>query len=137
MSLVDKLMALDKGTFVSEETAEIKSGTLSKIFGEDTTVKVTGLGSDLYMSIAARVVGKGGKADFSKAYDSAALLVVEGTVEPNLKDEKLQKHFGAATPKELAKLFFKGNELTDIAGKITELSGFGGSSQEEEDEVKN
>lgn len=137
MSLVDKLMAVDKGTFVSEETAEIKSRTLSKILGEDTTVKVTGLESDLYMSIATRVVGKDGSADFSKAYDNAALLVVEGMVEPNLKDEKLQKHFGAVTPKELAKLLFKGNELTDIAGKITELSGFGGSSREEEDEVKN
>lgn len=137
MSLVDKLMAVDSGAFADDATAEIKSRHLSAIIGEDAIVKVRGLSSDAYMDIAAKLYDKKGNIDFSKSYDSAALLVVEGVFEPDLKDSKLQKHFNAATPKELAKILFKGNELTDIASKVTELSGFGGNSAEEEDEVKN
>lgn len=137
VSLIDKLIAIDKGTFTHEETAEIRSKSLSRVLGEEVTVKVKGLDSALYMSIAALAVDKNGRTDYVKSYDSAALMVAEGMVEPNLKDEKLQKHFGAASPKDLAKILFKGSEITDIAGKIGELSGFDADAADEEEEVKN
>ena len=89
------------------------------------------------MDITTRVVDKKGNANFAKAYDVNALLVVEGVVEPDLKSKDLQKHFKAATPKELAKILFPGGELTDVANKITELSGFTQSESEIEEEVKN
>lgn len=136
MSLVDKLMSVDKGILVNRETAEIKAKTLSKILGEDVTVKVKALEPDVYIGISTNILDKNGNTDYSKTYDLAALLCAEAMVEPSLKDKELQKHFGAATPKELAKMLFKGTELTDISSKITEISGFGRDAEEEE-EVKN
>ena len=137
MSLIDKLMAIDKGKFAEEQTAEMQTKRLSEVLGEPTIIKVKALSGDQYTDITTRLVNKKGDADFSKAYDVNALLVVEGVVEPNLKDKELQKHFGAATPKELAKLLFPGGELTDVANKITELSGFSKPDEDVEDEVKN
>jgi len=136
MSLVDKLMAIDKGEFAKEQTAEMQAKHLSKVLKEQVTIRVRALPGDQYTDITARLVNKKGNADFSKSYDVNALLVVEGVVEPSLKDKELQKHFGAATPKELAKLLFPGGELTEIANMITELSGFS-QPEEDEDEVKN
>lgn len=137
MSLVDKLMAIDKGEFAKGQTAEITAKHMSRILGEAVNVKLQALSGDQYTDITTRLVDKKGNADFSKSYDVNALLVVEGVVEPSLKDKELQKHFGAATPKELAKILFPGGELTEVANKITELSGFSQSEEETEEEVKN
>lgn len=137
MSLVDKLMAIDTGKFAEEQTAEIPAKRLSAALGESVVIKVKALSGDQYMDITTRLVDKKGNPDFSKGYDVNALLVVEGIIEPSLKDKDLQKHFGAATPKELAKILFPGGELTDIANKITELSGFAQTDADTEEEVKN
>ena len=137
MSLLDALMRMDKGAFTHEETAEMKSRNLSKVLGEDAIVKVKGLDSEQYMELTALAIDKKGNTNYGKSYDSMALIIVEGMVEPNLKDAKLQEHFGAATPKELAKMFFKGTELPEIAGKIGELSGFGANAEDQEEEIKN
>jgi len=136
MNLVDKLMSKDKDIFKHEETAEIRSKNLSKLLGEDTFIKLKGIDSGLYTSFMALSVDKKGRTDLTKTRDSFALIVVEGMSYPNLKEERLQEHFGAATPKELAKMMFKGSELNDIAAKIGELSGFDSDSEEEEEEVK-
>ena len=112
MSLVDKLMAIDKGKFAEGQTGELQAKRLSEILGEPVVIKVKALSGDQYTDITTRLVDKRGNADFSKSYDVNALLVVEGVVEPSLKDKDLQAHFGAATPKELAKLLFPGGELT-------------------------
>lgn len=137
MSLVDKLMAIDKGKFAEGQTGELQAKRLSEILGEPVVIKVKALSGDQYTDITTRLVDKRGNADFSKSYDVNALLVVEGVVEPSLKDKDLQAHFGAATPKELAKLLFPGGELTDVANKITELSGFAQSDKDVEEDVKN
>jgi len=137
MSLVDKLMAIDKGKFAEGQTGELQAKRLSEILGEPVMIKVKALSGDQYTDITTRLVDKRGNADFSKSYDVNALLVVEGVVEPSLKDKDLQAHFGAATPKELAKLLFPGGELTDVANKITELSGFAQSDKDVEEDVKN
>ncbi|HCG59542.1 MAG TPA: hypothetical protein DEV97_06010 [Lachnospiraceae bacterium] len=137
MSLIDKLMAIDSGEFAKGQSEEITAKRLSEVLGEPTKVKVMALSGDQYMDITTRLVDKRGNADFSKSYDVNALLVVEGMVEPSLKDKELQKHFGAATPKELAKVLFPGGELTEVANVITRLSGFSTSDTEDEEEIKN
>lgn len=137
MSLVDKLMAIDSGAFAADLTAEFPAKRLSEVLGEPVTIKVKALSGDQYMDITTRLVDKKGNADFSRAYDVNALLVVEGLIEPSLKDKDLQKHFGAATPKELAKILFPGGELSDVAGEITRLSGFTQNDDETEEELKN
>lgn len=137
MSLLDKLMAIDKGEFAKEKTEDIPAAGLSEIMGEKVMIKIKAINGDRYSEITTRGVGKKGDFDYSKAYDINAHLVVEGVIEPNLKNEELQKHFGCATPKDLAKLLFKGGELTNIANRITDISGFSQDIQEEEDAVKN
>ena len=136
MSLVDKLMSIDKGEYVKEETAEIKSRRLSKIMGEDVYIKVKGISGDLYTELSSRIYNSDGTVDFSKSRDAAALMAAEAVVEPDLKNEDLQAHFDAVTSKDLAKILFKGNELTNIVQKIRELSGFE-DEDETVDEIKN
>lgn len=137
MSLVDKLMAVDKNKFVKEETAEIKARHMSKLLGEETYIKVKGVSGDRVTEILSNLFDANGQRNMAKSLDSAALLVVEGIVEPNLKNKDLQEHFGAVTPKDLAKILFKGTELTKISDKILELSGFSNNDDEAIEEVKN
>ena len=110
---------------------------MSEVMGEPVMIRVWALSGDQYTDITTRMMDKKGNADFAKAYDVNALLVVEGVIEPDLKNKELQKHFGATTPKELAKILFPGGELTEIANKITELSGFNSPEDEDEEEIKN
>ena len=58
----------------------------------------------------------------------------ENLVEPNLKNKELQKHFGVATPKDLAEKLFLGGEIVDLADTVRSLSGY---SEETDDDVKN
>ena len=134
MSLVDKLMAIDKGEFATGKTAKLYAKHLSDVLGETTEVTVKALTGEEYSSFAAMLYGDDGEVNYSKIYEINTLLVAEGMVEPDLKDSEMQKHFGVATPKELAKLLFPGGEISKIADKITEISGFG---KNEKEEIKN
>lgn len=137
MSLIDKLMAIDKGEFAKEKTAEMPAKHISAVMGETQMIKVQAISGDQFTDISTRLMNKKGDPDYSRSYDINALLVVEGLVEPSAKSKELQKHFGCATPKELVKILFPGSELTEVANKITELSGFSQSDKDVEDEVKN
>ena len=68
---------------------------------------------------------KSGRVDMSRVYDTHAMVVVAGCIEPNLKDKELKEHYKAETPNDLAKMLFPGGELVKISEKIGELSGFG------------
>lgn len=131
MSLTQKLLQIDRGQFQKEEILEVKAKKLSEIMGEEIMLKFRALSGKEYTSIASTAVRDKGGVDYSKAYDVNALMICEALLEPSLKDKELQKHFGVASPKDLAFLFFPGMELTVLADKVTKFSGF-----LEEDEVK-
>nr|DAO23614.1 MAG TPA: tail assembly chaperone protein [Caudoviricetes sp.] len=131
MSLTQKLLQIDRGQFQKEEFLEVKAKKLSEITGEEVVLKFRALSGKEYTSIASTAVRDKGGVDYSKAYDVNALMICEALLEPSLKDKELQKHFGVASPKDLAFLFFPGMELTVLADKVTRFSGF-----LEEDEVK-
>ena len=131
MSLTQKLLQIDRGQFQKEEILEVKAKKLSEIMGEEIMLKFRALSGKEYTSIASTAVRDKGGVDYSKAYDVNALMICEALMEPSLKDKELQKHFGVASPKDLAFLFFPGMELTVLADKVTKFSGF-----LEEDEVK-
>nr|DAU93825.1 MAG TPA: tail assembly chaperone protein [Caudoviricetes sp.] len=131
MSLTQKLLQIDRGKFQKEEILEVKAKRLSEIMGEEIMLKFRALSGKEYTSIASTAVRDKGGVDYSKAYDVNALMICEALMEPSLKDKELQKHFGVASPKDLAFLFFPGMELTVLADKVTKFSGF-----LEEDEVK-
>lgn len=64
--------------------------------------------------------------DFNKGkyngqlFESKLMTLVEGIVQPSLKDESLIEHFGAGDPIGLAELLFNG-EIDDIADAIEEV----------------
>ena len=62
------------------------------------------------------------------------LTVIDGVIEPSLKDKRLLAYFGCATPKELVKKLFLAGEIAELSSVITELSGY--DKDEDEEELK-
>lgn len=135
MNLVERLIAVDKKEFEKIETKEIPSRRLSELFGEPSKVKICAVDGDMFAPLSASGLDRNGKVDYSRVFDTNAKIAAAGMIEPNLKDEALLKHLGAATPAEAAKKIFKG-EINNIAAEVSRLSGF--ETEEEADgEIKN
>ena len=60
--------------------------------------------------------------------DLAAAIITAGVVEPNLREERLQKACGAATPYEGVRSMLRAGELEDLQAAIEKLSGYRGST---------
>ena len=125
MNLIDKLLCVDKAKAEEKETKKIKSKKLERLVGEDAEITIRELSGKRYNSLQAMLYDKNGNRDMTAVYDFNLMCCVYGIVEPDLKNEKLMEHFGAA-------LF--GVESGPIASKIVELSGLGENAEEE---VKN
>lgn len=136
MNLVERLLTIDKGDLNKVPVEKMRARRLSELMGEDVEITVTAICGERYTELSSRMVSENGDVDFGKLYETNALIAAEGIVEPNLKNEQLQKHFGCATPKELAKVLFPGGDLSKIADKITDLSGFSNEAKNEK-KVKN
>lgn len=133
---IELLMALDRGKLAEVPTEKVRAKRLSKVAGQDVYVTVSAIAGDQYTSIASGAVSaKGREVDAARLYDMHALIVAEAMVEPDLKNAELQRHYGAATPRDLAKVLFPGGEIISIADVVTRLSGYG--EQDEEHDVKN
>lgn len=61
--------------------------------------------------------------------------MIDGVVEPSLKDKTLLDHFHCVTPKELVKKLFLAGEIAELSNVVTELSGYD-KTDEDEEEVK-
>lgn len=125
-SLLDDLLALDKGDLTAVKEMTVKAENLSRVMGHDVYVKVHSLSGNTYTSITRKSYDKDGNLDIEKSYDVNALVVCSGLSKSSidLKNQALQEHFGAASPKDLAKIIFRGTELVHIANIIGYLSGF-------------
>lgn len=134
MSLTDKLLALDATKYKEKKTDTIEIKRLSKLIGEPFNVKVQEVDDNRMQELQAMILKENGKVDYTQVRKVNALLCCDGVIEPNLGDEKLQKHFGAATPKELAEILFKGADLGSVAERITELGNY---TDIEDEEIKN
>lgn len=103
----------------------IKHKRLSKECGQDVTFKLRAL-------------------TYEKSYDiiklhqedTEAYIILDGIVEPNLRNNELMKKYGAITPIELIKKLFLHGEIIDISREIEKLSGFRINTIETVDEVK-
>ena len=134
-NLVEQLLKADAKNADELATSTVESKRLGRILGREDAIeiKIQEIPARRINDIVSLQFDKKGKFDITKAFDAKALCCVEGVLEPSLKDEGLLKHFGCATPKDLAiKLF--GSELTKISDAITVLSGV---DTETEDDVKN
>lgn len=63
-------------------------------------------------------------------------LIYNSIIEPNLKDNELQKTFECAEPTEIVEKIFESGEITAIAGEIMKSVGYGSHIQKVE-QVKN
>lgn len=123
---IELLMALDRGKLAEVPTEKVRAKRLSKVAGQDVYVTVSAIAGDQYTSIVSGAVSaKGREVDAARLYDMQALIVAEAMVEPDLKSTELQRHYGAATPRDLAKILFPGGEIISIADVVTRLSGYG------------
>ena len=118
-------MSLDRDKLAEVPTERVRAKRLSEIAGEDVFVTVSALPGDRYAEISTTSV-RNGKLDFSRVYDMQSLMVAEAVKDPDLKNAELQRHFGAATPRDLARILFPGGEIARLADVVTELSGYSG-----------
>lgn len=123
--IIDFLMSLDRDKLAEVPTERVRAKRLSEIAGEDVFVTVSALPGDRYAEISTTSV-RNGKLDFSRVYDMQSLMVAEAVKDPDLKNAELQRHFGAATPRDLARILFPGGEIARLADVVTELSGYSG-----------
>ena len=134
---IQTLMKLDRDKVMEVPSKEVKAVHLSNLLGEDNYITIKALSGNQYMELLATARNKKNDLDLSKMFKAQSLIVVEGVTEPSLKDAELQKHFGAASPVDLAQILFPGGELTSVFNEIAKLSGFVDDDEELEEEVKN
>ncbi len=136
MSLIDKLLQMDKARLMEMPTKEVEMPRLSGVLGETFKVKCKAIDGERYADIQRSAIDlnkKGGLRNIN-LYEMQVLTVIEGVVEPSLKDERLLAYFGCVTPKELVKKLFLAGEIAELSNVITELSGY--DKVDDEEEVK-
>ena len=134
MSLIDKLLQMDKGKLMSMPTREVEMPRLSELTGEPFKMTCKAIDGERYADIQRSAIDlnkKGGLRNIN-LYEMQVLTVIDGVVEPSLKDERLLGYFGCVTPKELVKKLFLAGEIAELSNVITELSGYDKSDDEEE-----
>lgn len=134
MSLIDKLLQMDKAKLMEMPTREIEMPRLSELTGEPFKVTCKAIDGERYADIQRSAIDlnkRGGLRNIN-LYEMQVLTVIDGVVEPSLKDERLLGYFGCVTPKELVKKLFLAGEIAELSNVITELSGYDKSEDEEE-----
>lgn len=129
-----ELLSADTAKFREQPEDIIKSDVLSKKLGTDAYVKVRGVKPRVYENIVRPATDND-----NKQFDAKLMMLVEGVVEPDLKDKELQTYFGTRTPKELAETLF-GADVNTIFERIGQLSGYideDGADRNLADEAKN
>ena len=136
MSLIDKLLQMDKAKLMEMPTKEVELPRLSELTGEFFKVKCKAIDGERYADIQRSAIdlNKKGALRNINLYEMQVLTFIESVVEPSMKDERLLGYFGVVTTKELVKKLFLAGEIAELSNVITELSGY--EKTEEEEEVK-
>ena len=139
MNLVEQLLKADAKKADELESGIYRSHKLAKILGKEEAVDVTirEVASRRVNDIIAYQVDKKGNFDYSKSYDAKLLMVIEGVVDPDLRNKELQGYFGCDSAKDLAEKLF-GSEINELSDAISVLSGVKSDDEEDaEEEIKN
>ena len=134
MNIVDLLLKLDSGKLTIAPTKKVRIKSLSEMAGEDVYFTVKAISGRRFTELSEQVYGDDGEVEMGKSYDANLMITVEGIVEPDLRNSDLLKHYGCATPKDLAEKLLNGGEITKLSGVIADLSGYG---KDKETEIKN
>lgn len=131
MNLVEKLLSVDRTTLTEEITEKYESRNMKKWTG-DGTITIRRIRDRKKTDIQSMCVDFNRGKYNGQLFDSKLMILVEGIVEPSLKDQSLIEHFGAGDPLGLAELLFNG-EIDEIADAIEEV----GKKENVEEVVKN
>ncbi|MDO5565473.1 MAG: hypothetical protein Q4G59_02370 [Planctomycetia bacterium] len=134
MSLIDKLLQMDKAKLMEMPTRKIELPRLSEVMGETFNIRCQAIDGERYADIQRSAIDlnkKGGLRNIN-LYEMQVLTVIDGVVEPSMKDERLLAYFGCVTPRELVKKLFLAGEIAELSNVITELSGYDKTDDEEE-----
>ena len=132
MNLIEKLLNVEKEDVVKECTKTYQSKNMKRFVG-DGEITLKKVKERKLRERALNTVDKKGNLILSNAHDADLLVLMDGIKAPDLKDERLLKHFGVATPKDLAELLFDG-EIQEISEAIT---NFDEEDEASEKDIKN
>ena len=62
--------------------------------------------------------------NFNSSMDGNKYVILECTVEPNLKNAELQKAYGVGDPMDIVPALFQPGEITRIASAILDKAGY-------------
>lgn len=119
MNTLDLLLKADIKEF-AVPTKEIKLKRLSEKLQGDVIFKIRALSLDKIKELRETNSG-----DFN------IHTIIEGVVEPSLKDKNLIDKFGVITPVDLVKKILVPGEIDDVFYEISKLSGYNGSTIED------
>lgn len=138
MNLVDILLNADTNAVLAEKTEEYEVERLSKILGEKFVLTLKAIPAKRYSEIQTTAINMNGKRKSVDLYKMQMLTLNEGIKEPNLAEPNLLKKFGATTPFDMYEKLFLAGEITDIANKISALSGYSEEEKQKNiEEIKN
>ena len=100
--------------------------------------KVKAMSADDYAGYQKRSQGKMNRNGVDFDSGKFSLLIVAGqTVYPDFSDAELLKKTNCATAMDFIKRKLKAGEITELANKICEISGFDSDINEDINEAKN
>lgn len=138
MNLVDILLNADTNAILAEKTEEYEVKRLSEILGEKFVLTLKAIPAKRYSEIQTTAINVNNKRKSVDLYKMQMLTLNEGIKEPNLADPNLMKKFGATTPFDMYEKLFLAGEITDIANKISALSGYNEEEKQQNiEEIKN
>lgn len=135
-TLTEMLLKADAKKASKKATGTYKSHRLAMILGKKEPVEVTltALDPERLTELTTRLYDKKGNVRYEKSFDVNTLICTDGITNPDVKSDDLIKHFNCKTPADLVVTLF-GGEVSALAGKVIDLSGF--SDEDTEDELKN
>jgi hypothetical protein len=119
MNTIEKLLKLDSNK-IQLPSKEVEITRLSKLLGEQFILKLQAVSAPEAESIREMAI----KNDDVDIIEIRKGMILAGIKEPNLRDESLRKHFGAATPYDLLDKLFLPGESESIYEELNKLSGY-------------
>lgn len=82
------------------------------------------LDTDVVFTLKGLPYGKVQKLRESMSDDVSVQILLQGCVEPNLKDPALKDRYGGATPAETVKAMLLPGEIEDLSRAVEQLCGY-------------
>lgn len=122
--------------FLKNKAVELPTGALelprlSKEFGEKVEIGLKALSYGDYIEAQEKAMPKSRNVQNMDANVFQTWVLIYGITDPSPKDKDLQAHLGCHTPVDVVQQMFLPGEISALAEKIIELSGFGDSIEED------